>query len=451
MLLKGGMRMLRKRLGVILAAAMAFFLLHPGASTMPAASAEVLPGSYNLKLMTFNVRKMTADDGTPNSWNNRKDIAVHAIENFAPDVIGMQEADKVQIDYFTANLSGTYQSIGTSRTGSTTTDEFSNVMYRSDKFNLLDWGEFWLSETPDVVGSKSSLDTAYPRMCTWVKLQAKDQPNAVFYYFNTHLSQVRDAALQGAGIILNRAAQYVDSPDAPVFIGGDFNNSEVSQIYQTINNTEFDDTWALAGKSFANDGTYHKDFSGEINGPHFDWIFAKNILTILSIEISRYNENGFYPSDHYPLNLHVSIPLTTDTSQRPIGQTVWLKSVANGNYVSARANTTDSPLWASASEVRTWEKYQVVDAGGGFVALRALANNLYVTARISQTDVPLQARASSIGSWEKFVWVRNGDGTVSLRSIANNKYVSARINETNNPLEARIDTIATWEKFTWGN
>ncbi|MDQ1914056.1 endonuclease/exonuclease/phosphatase family protein [Paenibacillus sp. GD4] len=412
-------------------------------------SAAVLPGSYSLKLMTFNVRKMTADDGTSNSWSNRKNIAVHAIDSFGPDVMGLQEADKAQIDYFIANSSGTYQSIGTSREGSTTTGEFSNIMYKSDKFNLLNWGEFWLSETPDVPGSKSSLDTEYPRMSTWVKLQAKDNANAVFYYFNTHFSLELEAAEQAANIMLSKVAEYVKASDAPVFIGGDLNRTEVSPVYAILQNSAFDDLWRTAGKSFANDGTYYA-FTGDIDRAHIDWIFGKNVTSVNSIEINRYNEGGFYPSDHYPVNASVTIPLTTDTAARPIGQTIWLKA-ANGNYVSARANTADSPLWAYASSANTWEKYEVADAGNGFVSLIAKANNLYVSARITTTDIPLHAKSASIGSWEKFIWIGNGDGTVSFRAIANNKHVSARTNETDAPLETRIDSISSWERFTWGN
>jgi endonuclease/exonuclease/phosphatase family metal-dependent hydrolase len=440
-----------KRTAVILiAAATMLSAFHSRAAASGFTSEAVVPGSYSLKLMTFNVRTIHADDGTPNSWDNRKDIAVHAIDSFGPDVMGLQEADKVQIDYFIAHCGGTYQSIGTSRDGSTTSGEFSNVMYRSDKFNLLDWGEFWLSETPDVPGSKSSLDSAYPRMSTWVKLQAKDNANAVFYYFNTHLSLVAAAAEQGANIILGKAASLVTASDTPVFIGGDLNSTETSTAYSLFQNSAFDDTWSGAGKSFTDDGTFH-NFTGAIDGRHIDWIFEKNIAAINSIDINRYSENGYYPSDHFPVGLNVTIPLTTDTASRPIGQTIWLKASANGNYVSARTNTTNSPLWASAAAPNTWEKYDVVDAGSGFVSLRAKANNMYVSARITTTDVPLQAEAGSIGSWEKFIWVRNSDGTVSFRSIANNKYVSARYNETNSPLETRIDSIATWEKFSWGN
>jgi len=147
---------------------------------------------YNLKLMTFNVRNLNGDDGTVNSWDNRKGRAVNAINGYGPDIIGMQEAYKTQIDYFISNLSNTYSSIGVSRMGNTA-NEYSNIMFRADKFNVLESGQFWLSETPDIAGSYSSYDSAYPRTCTWAKFQAKSDSKAIFYYFNTHFSLVEAA------------------------------------------------------------------------------------------------------------------------------------------------------------------------------------------------------------------------------------------------------------------
>lgn len=416
-----------------------------GVSAIPTTAAN----GYNVKIMTFNVRNMRADDGTPNSWDNRKDKAVAVINNFSPDVIGLQEADIAQINYFKDNCNGTYTNIGDSRRGNTT-DEYSSIMYRSDKFNLLLWGEFWLSETPDVAGSYSSYDSSYPRMCTWVKLQAKDNANAVFYYFNTHLSLVEAAQQQGIDIILDRIEEYVSDPNAAVFIGGDLNFDQTSPLYSYLQNTAFSDTWSQAGKSFTNAGTFH-GFTGDRNRGHIDWIFQKNALSINSIDIDYYNVNNLYPSDHYPVNLSVTIPLTNDTEGRPIGKTIWLKSNANNKYVTARKTTTNSPLGAIASSVESWELYDVIDAGDGFIALRSKANNNYVLARVSTTYAPLQAISGSIASWEKFIWVKNSDGTISLKSHANNKFVMARISDTTNaPLEARSDEIRGWEKFTWG-
>lgn len=160
-----------------------------GGMVAPGSTAEAaeVTQTARLKLMTFNVRNLHGDDGTINSWDNRKDKAVNVINSFGPDIVGMQEAYAVQIDYFISHLNGNYQSLGTSRYGNKT-DEYSNIVYRADKFHVLESGQFWLSETPDAVGSLSSFDDKWPRICTWAKFQAKDDPRTVFYYFNTHFS-----------------------------------------------------------------------------------------------------------------------------------------------------------------------------------------------------------------------------------------------------------------------
>ncbi|CAG7623234.1 hypothetical protein PAESOLCIP111_02498 [Paenibacillus solanacearum] len=261
-----------------------------------------------LKLMTFNIRNVKGDAGTINSWDNRKDIAVKAIDGFAPDLIGMQEAYEVQIQYFLSHLAGRYASIGESRMGNTD-NEYCNIMYRSDRFDVLESGQFWLSETPDAAGSRSTLDADYPRICTWARFRTTSDERAEFYYFNTHYALKQAAQEQASRLILERVSRIVCSPEVPVFIGGDLNTEETGNAYSILSQSEFRDTWVEAGKSFVNDGTFGR-FEGKTTGGHIDWIFHKNAGKIHSVEINYYNENGRYPSDHYPVQLDVEIPLT---------------------------------------------------------------------------------------------------------------------------------------------
>ncbi len=263
---------------------------------------------YNLKLMSFNVRNLHGDDGTVNSWNRRKRRAVRVMNSMGPDLIGMQEGYEVQIQYFLNQLSN-YSSIGISRLGNTS-DEYSNILYRSDKFDVMESGQFWLSETPDVPGSLFSCDPRYPRIVTWAKFRAKSEQRAVFYYFNTHFSLNDDAKVKSANLIVERISKYVSNMDCPVFIGGDFNCNETSDAYRILCHSGFHDTWNQLGKSFTNDATCHH-WTGrrDIAGEHIDWIFYINSSMINSLEINDYNESGLYPSDHFPLQLDVSIPL----------------------------------------------------------------------------------------------------------------------------------------------
>ncbi|HVU70774.1 MAG TPA: hypothetical protein VHD63_26855 [Ktedonobacteraceae bacterium] len=137
-------------------------------------------------------------------------------------------------------------------------------------------------------------------------------------------------------------------------------------------------------------------------------------------------------------------------SGAPVGQTIWLQTTNNNNYVSTRTDQTNAPLQASITQVQAWEEYDVVDAGGGLIALRSHANNNYVSVRIDQTNAPLQATATQVQAWEEFTWLPQSNGTIALQAVANGKYVSARTDQTNTPLQASVTQIQQWEQFKWG-
>lgn len=138
------------------------------------------------------------------------------------------------------------------------------------------------------------------------------------------------------------------------------------------------------------------------------------------------------------------------TNSAPLGQTIWLQTTNNNQYVSTRMDQTNSPLQAIATQVQAWEEYDVIDAGGGLIALRSHANSLYVSARISLTNSPLQAVAASVQAWEQFIWIPQSNGTIALQAAANNSYVSARTDQTNTPENAQVTVVQGWEQFRWG-
>ncbi|HEU4321838.1 MAG TPA: coagulation factor 5/8 type domain-containing protein [Roseiflexaceae bacterium] len=136
----------------------------------------------------------------------------------------------------------------------------------------------------------------------------------------------------------------------------------------------------------------------------------------------------------------------------PIGQTIWLRAVTNNLYVAADQNLANVPLVANRPAVGgAWEAFQIVDAGGGYIALRAVTNNLYVSADQNLANVQLVANRPSIGAWEQFQWIDIAAGQVQLRAIGNNRYVSADSNLGSTvPLVANRTTASGWETFSWG-
>ena len=98
-----------------------------------------------LTIMSFNIRFGLAEDGK-NSWEHRRTATISMIEDLAPDVIGMQEAFSFQINYISENFPD-YGWVGKSRLDRKDA-EHPVVFYNKRKIKLIDWGNFWLSDTP---------------------------------------------------------------------------------------------------------------------------------------------------------------------------------------------------------------------------------------------------------------------------------------------------------------
>ena len=153
------------------------------------------------------------------------------------------------------------------------------------------------------------------------------------------------------------------------------------------------------------------------------------------------------------LVLFVVLLTTTAQAAAPVGQTIWIRASATGLFVSADQNRgTWAPLVADRSSVDAWEQFQVVDAGGGFIAFRAIGTGLFVSADQARAAfAPLVADRASIGTWEQFTWTDIAGGAFTLRGRATNRFVSADLGRaTYAPLVSDRTVANTWEQFTWG-
>ena len=71
----------------------------------------------------------------------------------------------------------------------------------------------------------------------------------------------------------------------------------------------------------------------------------------------------------------------TAQAAAPVGQTIWIRASANGQFTSADQNRgTWAPLVADRAAVDAWEQFQVIDAGSGFIAFRSVGTGLIVSA-----------------------------------------------------------------------
>ena len=256
----------------------------------------------DLRVMSFNCRVSTLFDLT-NTWGLRKGLLVETVKNFGPDLLGTQECLASQSDYLREQLAS-YDFIGVGRSDGKRAGEMCGIYFKRAKFEKLDSGHFWLSETPSVPGSKG-WGAWFPRMVTWVKLQPRDG-GTPFVWFNTHLDAFsNNARINGAKLLRSRIATIAGT--LPVVVTGDFNADAGTGPYQTMLGSaanaaaRLTDTFrAIYATQTRNDGTRH-GFHGGKNGPRIDWILASSAFRTVDATID-YAKSGFsYPSDHFPV------------------------------------------------------------------------------------------------------------------------------------------------------
>lgn len=246
-----------------------------------------------LKVMSFNIRYANDADGA-NAWTNRRDVAVAMLDKAAPDLFGTQELLKVQGDYLVAKLAG-YAWFGVDRRGGHA-DEHMGIFYRTDRLKLVESGNFWLSDTPEIVGSVT-WGHPLPRMVTWGLFETV-KGGRRFYAFNTHLpyrAEDEGARTKGAALILKRIEAMAG--DLPVVLTGDFNTIPGSAAYRTLG-ARLQDAWASAPKREGPAETFH-NFTGTAD-KRIDWIFTRG-FAIRRVRTITDHRGAVQTSDHFPV------------------------------------------------------------------------------------------------------------------------------------------------------
>jgi endonuclease/exonuclease/phosphatase family metal-dependent hydrolase len=254
-----------------------------------------------LRVMSFNIRVASADDGE-NSWPNRRELLFGTIETFMPDLLGLQEVQPASEQELTRRLRG-YEMITACEADR---HNPSPLMVRRNRFDIERSGFFWLSPKPEQWES-IGWDAMFPRIVTWVQLRDKTADAAPVFYFNTHWDHRGNLArFQSALLMRKRIAQIAG--DAPVIVTGDFNCSDETEPYATLLSHSqpprlFDSYRELHPQRSADDFTFHA-FTGKVYNDkclRIDWILHSDALRTSGSQIVRTSEQGRYPSDHFPV------------------------------------------------------------------------------------------------------------------------------------------------------
>jgi endonuclease/exonuclease/phosphatase family metal-dependent hydrolase len=259
------------------------------------------PVPLTLRVMTYNLRYASTQQ--PNAWSDRLPVMQALIKREAPDVFGTQEGLYLQLRDLAAGLPA-YAWIGLGRAGGSQ-DEFAAVFYRSDRFEPLAFDHFWLSDTPEVIGSITWGHT-YRRMVTWVRFRDK-ATGREFEFWNTHFDhQVETARQKSAALIADRLRQT--DPAMPLLLVGDFNCLAGNSPAYTLLTQEagLTDTWTAAPRRTNEDLNSFNDFLPPVHaGERIDWILVRRPLAVEAAGIVDYAGLGQFPSDHFPVTATV--------------------------------------------------------------------------------------------------------------------------------------------------
>ena len=260
-----------------------------------------------LNVMTFNIRLDVPSDSL-NSWQYRKDNAAEMVRMNDVDILGMQEVLLNQMNDLKERLPQ-YTAIGVGREDGADKGEFSPIFYKKDRFSALESGTFWVSETPEVAGSKG-WDASYIRVATWAILKEKATGKEIFA-INTHLDNDGLIARKEGGNLLLKKAEELGK-GLPIVLTGDFNDTPQSEAIKNITDVSKTnhllDSKTISLKTSGTDWTFH-NFGrlAESERPLIDYIFVSKQIEVQDYAVLPDTLNGTFVSDHKPVLSKITI------------------------------------------------------------------------------------------------------------------------------------------------
>jgi len=261
-------------------------------AAMLACAPALAQGAPELTVMSLNIRMPSADDGA-NLWEKRRDLTFATIRAADPDLIGTQELFQRQGDDVVKALPQ-YAWFGTDRYGGHA-NEHMGIFYRRDRLKIVEQGQFWLSDTPEVPGS-ISWGHPLPRMVNWATFETRDGHR--FRFYDTHFpyrDEDEAARTRGAQLLSDRIA--AGPKDLPVIVTGDFNTTADKPAHGVLTKT-LTDAWHGGAPRQGPDFTFH-GFTGK-GDRRIDWILTRG-FTVERIATIDTHRGEVYPSDHYPV------------------------------------------------------------------------------------------------------------------------------------------------------
>lgn len=301
-------------------------VLVAAACTSPQKPAEMNVATYNLRLS--NLGDSLQGDG----WGQRAPYVAKLIQYHEFDIFGTQEGKHHQLEDLKAMMPE-YEYIGVGRDDGAQGGEYAAIFYKPERFELLDSGNFWLSE--DTTQPNKGWDAECIRVCTWGKFLDKLSGNT-FVHFNLHMDHIGVVArAESAKLILEKIKALPEK--LPVMLSGDFNVDQLNESYLLLQNSGIlSDAYTTADMVYANNGTFNAFQPDAMTEERIDHIFLSpefkvkkyGILTDTyrspadetdTVDTSNFpKEVGLMkytartPSDHFPVAIRVELDNTAE-------------------------------------------------------------------------------------------------------------------------------------------
>jgi endonuclease/exonuclease/phosphatase family metal-dependent hydrolase len=266
------------------------------------------------KVLSCNIRvALPEDEAKGVGWPQRKNICIEIIKKQKPDIICLQEVLKVQAEDLKKAFSK-FQLLGFDGPEMDAHKEGYNgiaknpILFNKERYELINAGGYWLSETPLAAGSKS-WDTARARHANWVRLKDRASQKE-FRIINLHLDHVSaQAKIEGAKLVVEESAQY--QPDFPQLLTGDFNTRFDSKVFESVRAEGWKESYETIHGGGEAGYTGHEfqgtNYEKGASKGRIDYIWYRGKMKPVSAAIIKDAINGKYPSDHFFLRADLII------------------------------------------------------------------------------------------------------------------------------------------------
>lgn len=247
-----------------------------------------------MRIMSYNILCYGSGE---NVRENRIHKVIDTIKKYHPDSLGVQEATPEWMTDLKRFLTD-YDCVGIGRDDGKNEGEHSAIFYLKDKYEVIDSGNFWLSETPDI--PSFGWDAKIKRICTWAKFKNKETGKC-HAHVNVHLDHISfQAQMNGAKMVMKKAETF----DVPTFVTGDFNVNQGEEVYNEMIKFSLKDSKFVAEDTMDNITFNNFTETGTIT---IDYVFVSKDVKVKKYRVVTDKIDGNYPSDHFPVYSDVEI------------------------------------------------------------------------------------------------------------------------------------------------